>query len=156
MTRPDTLVMFTEVVAMDPQLQQSGIFVLFIFLGVLVERGWQWLRRRRALTWPVAEGRVHSADWRQPRTGTNRYFVGTLSYYYFVDGHFYSGYLRRSFSKADAAMDWTQRMHGAAIAVRYNAQLPSDSLLLEDEQQFPVSSHQVPVTDDPELVAAGD
>ena len=140
---------------MDPQIQQSGIFVLFIFLGVLVERGWQWLRRRRALAWPIAEGRVHSADWHQPRTGTNRYFIGTLSYYYFVDGHFYSGYLRRSFSKADAAIDWAKRMDLALLSVRYNAQSPSHSLLLEDEQQF-VASRRVPAWDDSELFVAGD
>ena len=140
---------------MDPQLQQSGIFILFIFLAVLVERGWQWLRRRRALAWPVAEGRVHSADWRQPRTGTNRYFVGTLSYYYFVDGHFYSGYSRRSFSKADAAAEWARRMHGAAIVVRYNARWQGDSVLLEEELPLTMPSEPA-VVKESELVVAGD
>ena len=118
---------------MDPQLQQSGIFVLVIFLAVLIERGWQWLRRRKARTWPVAQGRVHSADWRQPRTGTNRYFLADVSYYYFVDGQFYSGYQRRSFSKADAASEWVKTMMGASIEVRYNPQAPARSVLLDGD-----------------------
>jgi hypothetical protein len=118
---------------MDPQLQQSGVLVLVIFLAVLAERGWQWLRRRKARSWPVAQGRVHSADWRQPRTGTNRYFLADISYYYFVDGHFYAGYHRRSFSKAEAASDWVKSMQGASIQVRYNPDTPTNSLLLEED-----------------------
>lgn len=119
---------------MDPQLQQSGIFVLFIFLAVVSERGVQWLRRRSAQSWPVAQGRVHSADWRQPRTGTNRYFLADISYYYFVDGHIYSGYLRRSFSNANAASEWVKTMHGASIAIRYNPRAEGNSLVIESDQ----------------------
>jgi len=119
---------------MDPQLQQSGLFVLFIFLAIVAERGSQWLRRRRAQAWPTAQGRVHSADWHQPRTGTNRYFLADISYYYFVDGHFYSGYLRRSFSSASAAAEWVCAMHGAAIVIRYNARAAGNSLLLDSDQ----------------------
>ena len=118
---------------MDPQLQQSGIFVLVIFLAVMAERGWQWLCRRKARSWPVAQGRVHSADWRQPRTGTNLYFLADVSYYYFVDGHFYAGYHRRSFSKAGDASDWVKSMLGASIDVRYNPEAPQKSVLLEDD-----------------------
>ena len=118
---------------MDPQLHQSGIFVLVIFLAVLAERGWQWLLRRKARRWPMAKGRIHAADWRQPRTGTNRYFLADLSYYYFVDGHFFSGYHRRSFSTADAAAGWVRKLQGATIQVRYNTQSPSRSMLLEED-----------------------
>jgi Protein of unknown function (DUF3592) len=118
---------------MDPQLQQSGVFILVIFLAVLAERGWQWLRRRKARSWPVAQGRVHSADWRQPRTGTNRYFLADVSYYYFVDGHFYSGYLRRSFSNADSASQWVKNLLGASIEICYDLQAPWHSMLLEED-----------------------
>lgn len=141
---------------MDPQLQQSGVFVLVIFLAVLVERGYQWFLRRRARSWSVCDGRVHSADWRQPRTGTNRYFVGTLAYYYFVGGAFYSGYLRRSFSRADAAADWARRMHGARIQVRYKAQSPGRSLLLEDEQDLATFASEAAVEQNSEIMVAGD
>jgi len=118
---------------MDPQLQQSGVFVLVIFLAVMAERGWQWLRRRQARSWPRAQGHVHSAEWRQPRTGTNRYFIADISFYYFVDGHFYSGYHRRSFSNAAAASDWARAMLDARIDVRYNAQAPGKSVLLQED-----------------------
>lgn len=141
---------------MDPQLQQSGIFVLFIFLAFLIERAWQWLRRRRARSWPATDGHVHTADWRQPRTGTKRYFVGSLSYWYFVGDHFYSGYFRRSFSSADAASDWTSRMTGAPVRVRYNPNSHGRSLLLEDEQPLPAIVARPVAIDDSEFVAAGD
>ena len=118
---------------MDPQLQQAGVFVLAIFLAVMAERGWQWLCRRRARSWPLAQGRVHAADWHQPRTGTNRYFIADVSYYYFVDGHFYSGYHRRSFSKAEAASDWVRSIYGAGIAVRHSPLAPGKSMLLEED-----------------------
>jgi hypothetical protein len=141
---------------MDPQLQQSGVFILVIFLAVMVERGWQWLRRRRARLWPVAQGTVHAASWRQPRTGTNRYFIGDLSYYYFVNGHFYAGFHRRSFSKADAADEWVKRMEGSDIQVRYKNDAPGNSLLLEEEQPTVVVAHETPTADKSELVVAGD
>jgi len=118
---------------MAPQVQQSGVFILVIFLAILAERGWQWLRRRKAQSWPVAQGRVHSADWRQPRTGTNRYFLADVSYYYFVDGHFFAGYHRRSFSNSHAASEWVHHLLGASIEVRYNPQTPGNSLLLEGD-----------------------
>jgi hypothetical protein len=119
---------------MDLQLQQSGVFILVIFLAILVERGWQWLRRRKAQSWPTVSGRVHSADWHQPRTGTDRYFLADASYYYFVNGHFYSGYHRRSFSNAEAASGWVKNMLGANIEIRIHPQRPGVSMLLETDQ----------------------
>ena len=118
---------------MAPELQQSGVFVLAIFLAVLAERGWQWLRRRKARNWPVVQGRVHSAEWRQPRTGTKRYFLADLSYYYFVKGQFYAGYHRRSFSNAAAAEEWVKSVLGASVQIRYDAQAPAVSLMLEED-----------------------
>ena len=115
---------------MTPELQQSGVFILAIFLAIMAERGWQWLRRRKARNWPVVQGRIHSADWRQPRTGTNRYFLANISYYYFVAGHFYAGYHRRSFSNSVAASEWVKHMLGASIEVRYHPETPETSLLL--------------------------
>ena len=119
---------------MDPQLQQSGVFILVIFLAILVERGRQWLRRRKAQSWATVSGRIHSADWHQPRTGTNRYFLADASYYYFVNGHFYSGYYRRSFSNAAAASAWVRNMLGANISIRIHPQRPGVSMLLDSDQ----------------------
>jgi hypothetical protein len=140
---------------MDPQLQQSGIFVLAIFLAVLAERGWQWLRRRRARRWPVAQGRVLAAQWRQPRTGTNRYFIGDLSYCYFVSGQFYSGYHRRSFSSMTNACAWARRMEGAAVQVRYHPKAAARSVLLEEEQAG-ASSNRSAAVERSQLVASAD
>lgn len=115
------------------EVQQSGVFVLVIFVAVLAERGWQWLRRRAARHWPVAEGRVHKAEWRQPRTGTNRYFVAELAYSYVVNGQFFAGYYRRSFSDLKTAAAWTDSMRERAFRVRYKATDPSRSIFREQD-----------------------
>ncbi len=108
--------------AVTPEVQQSGVFVLAIFLAVLAERGWQWLRRRAARQWPLTEGRVERAEWRQPNTGTSRYFVADLAYSYVVGGQYYAGYYRRSFSDAASGGGVRavgQGLHGAgAIQAR--------------------------------------
>jgi Protein of unknown function (DUF3592) len=114
------------------QVQQSGIIVLAIFVAVLAERGWQWLRRRAARSWPVAQGRVERAEWHQPNTGTNRYFVAELAYSYVVGGQYYAGYYRRSFSCAAAAAAFAQSLQDRPVEVRYKAGENRRSLLLEE------------------------
>ena len=118
---------------MAPVLQQQGVFILVIFAAVMVERGWQWLKRRTARAWPRAQARVHQAEWRQPRTGTNRYFLADLAYSYVVDGHFYAGYHRRSFTTADAAAQWVEQMRNANVQIRRHAADPTRSMLLEED-----------------------
>ncbi len=100
---------------------------------MLAERGWQWLRRRAARNWPLAEARVHSAEWRQPRTGTNRYFLADVAYSYVVNGQYYSGYYRRSFSDRDSAATWVEQVRGRALQVRYHPRDISRSLLREQD-----------------------
>ncbi len=117
---------------MTPEVQQSGVFVLAIFLGIMAERGWQWLRRRAARQWPVAEGRVERAEWRQPNTGTNRYFIAELAYSYVVHGQYYAGYYRRSFSDAASAAAFADSLRDRAVQVRYKRAQVGISLLLEE------------------------
>ena len=117
---------------MTPEVHQSGIFVLAIFLAVMADRGWQWLRRRAARQWPVAEGRVERAQWRQPNTGTNRYFVADLAYSYVVGGQYYAGYYRRSFSDAEAAAEFVESLKDRSVQVRYKRGESGTSLLLEE------------------------
>lgn len=118
---------------MGPEVQQSGVFVLVIFLAVLAERGWQWLRRRAARGWPVAEARVERAEWRQPHTGTNRYFLADLAYSYVIHGHYYAGYYRRSFSDRESAAAWVEGMKNRTVQVRCHPANSSRSLLLEQD-----------------------
>ncbi len=114
------------------EVQQSGILVLAIFAAVMAERGWQWLRRRAARSWPIAEGRIERAEWRQPNTGTNRYFVADLAYSYVVGGQYFAGYYRRSFSAAEAAAAFVQAVRGRPVQVRYKQGEIGTSLLLEE------------------------
>lgn len=118
--------------AVAPEVQQSGVFVLAIFLAVMAERGWQWLRRRAATKWPLAEGRVERAEWRQPNTGTNRYFVADLAYSYVVGGQYYAGYYRRSFSDAESAARFVRSVKDCRVQVRYQRGESATSLLLEE------------------------
>ncbi|MGB9106991.1 MAG: DUF3592 domain-containing protein [Terriglobales bacterium] len=117
---------------MTPEVQQSGIFVLAIFLAVMAERGWLWLRRRAARQWPLAEGRVERAEWRQPNTGTNRYFVADLAYSYVVGGQYYAGYYRRSFSDAESAAAFVRSVKDCTVQVRCKRVESGTSLLLEE------------------------
>jgi Zn-dependent oligopeptidase len=115
-----------------PEVQQSGVVVLSILVAVMAERGWHWLRRRAARQWPVAEGLVVSAEWRQPNTGTNRYFVANLAYSYVVGGQYYAGYYRRSFSDATAAAAFVDSLKDRPVQVRYKVRESGVSLLLEE------------------------
>jgi hypothetical protein len=120
-----------------PEVQQSGIFVLAIFLAILAERGRQWLRRRAARGWPCAEGYVETAGWRQPNSHSNRYFVAELAYSYVIGGQFYAGYYRRSFSRAAAAEAFVESIKSRPLQVRYQPGQVSRSLLLdEDVREF--------------------
>ncbi len=118
---------------LTPEVQQSGVFVLAIFLAVLAERGWQWLRRRAARQWPVAQGRIERADWRQPNKATKRYFVAELAYSYVVGGQYFAGSYRRSFSKAAAAAQFAESLKDRPVQVRYKREHPGKSLLLDEQ-----------------------
>jgi len=119
------------------EIQQSGIFVLAVLLAIMAERGWQWLRRRAARSWPVAEGYVERASWRQLNGHSNRYFVADLAYSYVVGGQFFAGYYRRSFSTAAAAAAFIEIVRAREVQVRYNPAQPTRSLLLaEDMREF--------------------
>ena len=54
------------------------------------------------------------------------------------------------------AVNWSRRMEGAAVRVRYNPKSFGTSLLLEDEQLSPASVAQQVAIDDSKFVAAGD
>jgi len=120
--------------------QQSGVFVLVIFLAILAERGWQWLRRRAARNWPQAEGRVEFAEWRQPNSHSNRYFVAELGYSYRIAGAYYAGHYRRSFYDASSAEAFVAALKGRAIQVRYHPHNLAKSLLLEEQVQSAVAA----------------
>jgi hypothetical protein len=131
---------------MHPEVQRSGVIVLVVFAAILAERGWHWLRRRAAMQWPLAEGRVEKADWRQPSSYTNRYFVAELAYSYILHGHFYAGHYRRAFSRAEEAACFVARLKGASIQVRYKLGAPATSLLLENDiRELAAEVEQVPV-----------
>ena len=80
----------------------------------------------------MAEGRVERAEWRQPNTGTNRYFVADLAYSYVVGGQYFAGYYRRSFSKATEAASFVKSLQDRPVQVRYKAGACGNSLLLEE------------------------
>ncbi len=81
----------------------------------------------------MAQGRVEKADWRQPSTYTNRYFIAELAYSYVINGQFYAGHYRKAFSEAEAAAAFIERLSGASIQVRYKQGAPATSLLREED-----------------------
>ncbi len=131
---------------MTPELQPAGVIVLVVFVAILADRLWHWLRRRAARQWPLAQGRIEKADWRQPSTYTNRYFIAELAYSYVINGQFYAGHYRKAFSDADAAAAFVERLRGASIQVRYKQGAPATSLLREEDvRELAPAVEQVPV-----------
>lgn len=129
-----------------PEMQPAGVIVLAVFLAIVAERLWQWLQRRAARAWPLAQGRIEKAEWRQPSAYTSRYFVAELAYSYVINGQFYAGHYRRAFSDAEAAAEFVARLSGASIQVRYKDVAPATSLLREEDiRELAVAVEQVPV-----------
>ena len=75
---------------------------------------------------------MERAEWRQPNSGTNRYFVAELAYSYVVDGQYYAGYYRRSFSDAESAAGFVRSVKDCTVQVRYKRGESGTSLLLEE------------------------
>src|SRR6266496_6323291 len=99
-----------------------------------------WLRKRiklrRARSWPMAEGLVESTNVRLEGSGTQQSrYVAEMSYFYPVQGQFYSGRLRRTFLLHDRAHRWADSYpSGRPLIVRYNPAHMQDSVVFEQEQ----------------------
>jgi hypothetical protein len=133
-------------------------WIIYLWLVILVGgwllSSWRWLKRRRAAGWPIADGRIESTEVTKPNfsfTTKRGYYVARLGYSYSVAGSSHSGLYKREFPIQPAADDFVRDLKGKAVAVRYNPDKPSQSMVLEHDieavlQNRPPSSDEESVT----------
>jgi hypothetical protein len=116
---------------------------------------WRWLKRKRAAGWPIAYGRIESAEVTKASfslTANRGRYVAQLGYAYSIAGNVYSGVYKREFSIEPAAEDFVRDLKGKAIAVRYSPAQPSQSIVLEPDIEAVLQNR--PPSDDRESVTS--
>jgi hypothetical protein len=104
------------------------------------KRAWHWLQQSRAMSWPLAEGRIELVDvgernwWdlsTNLRGGSVRSArnVAALGYSYSVAGTVYSGTYKQEFEVEEDAWEFARRLKGGSVTVQYNPNKPSVSVL---------------------------
>jgi hypothetical protein len=111
-------------------------FWLALLLASWARPLWQRIQRRRATTWPVANGRIESVHvspasgfLRATRRGTSD--AAEIGYSYPVEGMIYRGMYKREFPSAGAAQEFVRDLYHQAVAVHYNPARPSSSVISE-------------------------
>lgn len=111
------------------------VWLAFLLLG-WAKPAWNWFRRKRAASWPIAEGRIESIEITKPRfsLSTKRgYYVAELGYSYSVAGTPHWGRNRRAFPTEAEAAEFGRDLQGKPVAVHYDANAPLNSSLLEPD-----------------------
>jgi len=98
-----------------------------------------WLMRRakmrRARNWPTEVGRVESTDVVLKSDGGQSAHYAELKYSYTVQGHTYSGAMRRRFILKGRADKWIAGFADSkALTVKYNPEKAKDSVLLDSDR----------------------
>jgi len=124
----------------------------FALVG-LAKPAWSRLRRGRAASWPVAEGRIQSVEVSKPTfsfTTKRGYYVAELGYSYSVAGTLHSGRYRREFPTEHDAGEFVRDLQDKAVAVHYKSTRPSSSALLESDIEVLLQNRApAPVADFP-------
>jgi len=110
-------------------------WLAFVLAG-FAKPAWNWLRRKRATGWPVADGRIESVDVSKPSfsfTSKRGYYVAELGYSYSVAGNLNSGLYKREFPTEHEADEFVHDLQGKAVVVHYDPAKPSSSALLEPD-----------------------
>jgi hypothetical protein len=111
------------------------VWLAFLLLG-WAKPSWNWLRRKRATSWLVAEGRIESVEITKPRfsLATKRgSYVAEIGYSYSVAGAHYSGRYQRECGTDLEANEFVRDLQAKPVAVHYNPGKPSDSSVLEPD-----------------------
>ncbi|MGO9212127.1 MAG: DUF3592 domain-containing protein [Terriglobales bacterium] len=94
------------------------------FLIVLCEWLWNEAKRRLAEPWPSGHGEVTDV-----RVDVSEYSVVHVTYWYTVNGEYYSGYWRESFLKERDASEFGESWKGRKVIVHYRHDDPEKSVL---------------------------
>jgi hypothetical protein len=109
--------------------------VLHLFGGV----DWREFTVFAASNWPISKGRIESGTVTQKRARDLWYLVpfylGEITYSYAVGGQYYSGYLARTFFRANSARRFADELKGKEVLVRYKPDSPEISALHRRDQE---------------------
>jgi predicted alpha/beta-hydrolase family hydrolase len=88
----------------------------------------RWRRKRRAVSWPMAQATVISAT--VERQGP--YYVVLAPYWFYAGGERYGGRMRSQYANEGLAKEVAARLPGTPINVRYKPGAPDRSVLEGD------------------------
>ena len=118
------------------------VWAAFALIGA-AKPAWRWIQRGRGESWPLADGRIDSAQISKPTFSLsvkNGHYLAELLYSYSFAGVSYSGRYTRDIPTADEAEEFIRDLQGKAIAVHYNPEKPSRSALLERDVELLLQS----------------
>jgi len=95
------------------------------------------LRKRAAVGWPMAQGKVlwATVSFQGGGDPASSRYVAQVRYTYVVQGEAYSGDYKRSFMWRDSADTWAGAFQtGRQLIVRYKPDNLRNSIVLEEEQ----------------------
>jgi hypothetical protein len=109
-----------------------SILVLAVFAAIWTLKR---IKRHRAHTWPIGEGRVISTNIRRVGSGSQQAHLAEVTYSYALNGQTYSGVSSRRFMLYGSAGKWLAKFEsGRSLIVRVNPKNPRESLFFEMEQ----------------------
>jgi hypothetical protein len=104
-----------------------AVGTLLVLLGI-AER----IIRGRAVSWPVAEGKIDSAPIEEFK-GKRHHWTVRLNYSFLVYGKRYTGRYSRRFDYEDGAQSWAHHLQGKTVLVRHSPKWAALSLILDDD-----------------------
>ena len=94
---------------------------------------WRWLQRRRASSWPSADGRIESVEVTKPLFSVSSrrgHYVAELGYSYSVAGTPYRGRYKKDFPTEPEADEFIRDLKTKPVEVHYSPSKPASSALL--------------------------
>jgi hypothetical protein len=115
---------------------------LVLFIGGFSRQAWRWFQRRRAVSWPTAQGRIEGVTVRRKeqfpfsisRTPRGRApaFTAELSYSYGLEGERYWGFYDREFGTEGEGWEFVRDLKDKSVAVSYSPRDHAKSALTEE------------------------
>ena len=115
-------------------MDETGVYILSAFLGVIaiIAGTWVWERRRQfhrvqvASTWPIAEATIESGGLEAVQDSSTKspIILPVFAFSYQFDGNYYSGRFSLSHLNTDDANELIQRLTGQRLQVRCDPSSP--------------------------------
>ena len=118
------------------------VWAAFALIGA-AKPTWRWMQRGRGESWPLADGRIDSAQISKPTFSLSvksGHYLAELIYSYSFAGVSYSSRYTRDIATQYEAEEFIRDLRGKTIAVHYNPERPSRSALLENDIELLLQS----------------